>query len=146
MTVTTAPAPATAPGRAFTRLDPPTAAAAQMQGALLVDIRSAVQRRRDGEIPGALVVSGPVRDWRVEPDEPLRVVELGSTLKVIVMGDGSAASILAASALRRYGVDATDVIGGFESWAAYDLPTSEGVPLVGRYCDDEPAPVYPPGA
>ena len=138
MTVTTEAAPVTAPGRAFTRLDPPTAAAAQMQGALLVDIRSAADRRHSGEIPGALVVAGPVRDWRVEPGEPLRVVELGTTLDVIVIGDGGAASILAASALRRYGVEATDVIGGFGAWAAYRLPTCPGTTLVGHYCDDEP--------
>ena len=90
----------TTEGRAFARLDPVSAAAAQMHGALLVDIRPASLRRQVGEIPGALVVAGPVRDWRVEPGDPLRVIELGSTLQVIIIGDGGPTSVLAASALR----------------------------------------------
>jgi len=136
--VETAPAPVMAPGRAFVRLDPPTAAAAQMHGALLIDIRSAPQRRQAGEIPGALVVAGPVRDWRVEPGDPLRVIEVGSTLHVIIVGDGGAASILAASALRRYGVEATDVIGGFEAWSTYELPVCAGGTAIGHFADDQP--------
>jgi rhodanese-related sulfurtransferase len=132
----TAPdAPAVAEGREFVRLSPVEAAAAQQYGALLVDIRPATLRRLSGEVPGALIVSGPVRDWRVEPGDPLRVCEVGTSLEVIVLGDGSSASILAASALRGYGVHATDVIGGFPAWAAMSLPVCVGVTRSGRYVD-----------
>ena len=126
----------TTEGRAFARLDPVSAAAAQMHGALLVDIRPASLRRQVGEIPGALVVAGPVRDWRVEPGDPLRVIELGSTLQVIIIGDGGPTSVLAASALRSYGVEATDIAGGFHAWASYELPVCAGGTLVGHYADE----------
>ena len=131
-----APAPAVADGRSFIRLDAVEAAAAQHYGALLVDIRPAALRRLSGEVPGSLIVAGPVRDWRMEAGEPLRVCEVGPALEVIVLGDGSSASILAASALRGYGVNATDVIGGFPAWAAMRQPVCVGVTRPGRYVDD----------
>jgi rhodanese-related sulfurtransferase len=133
-------APAVAEGREFVRLSPVEAAAAQQYGALLVDIRPAPQRRFAGEVPGALVVAGPVRDWRVEPGDPLRVCELGTSLEVVVLGDGSSASILAASALRGYGLHATDVIGGFPAWAAMQLPVCVGITQAGRYVEDDNLP------
>jgi rhodanese-related sulfurtransferase len=132
--------PAVAEGRSFVRLQPVEAAAAQQYGALLVDIRSASQRRFAGEVPGALVVAGPVRDWRVEPGDPLRICELGTSLEVVVLGDGSSASILAASALRGYGLHATDVIGGFPAWAAMSLPVCVGVTPGGHYVDEVDVP------
>jgi len=133
----TAPdAPAIPIGRGYVRLLPAEAAAAQQYGALLVDIRPAALRRLSGEIPGALVVAGPVRDWRVEPHDALRVVDVGPDLEVIVLGDGSSSSILAASALCGYRINATDVIGGFPAWAAMRLPVSASLTLVGEYVAD----------
>lgn len=128
-------APVIPEGRGFVRLQPVEAAAAQQYGALLIDIRPAALRRLSGEVPGALIVSGPVREWRVEPGDPLRVCEVGTSLDVVVLGDGSSASILAASALRGYGVNATDVIGGFAAWAAMRLPVCVGSTPAGRYVD-----------
>lgn len=125
-----------AEGREFVRLAPVEAAAAQQYGALLVDIRPAVQRRFAGEVPGALVVAGPVRDWRIEPGDPLRVCEVGPSLEVVVLGDGSSSSILAASALRGHGVRATDVIGGFPAWAAMRMPVCVGTTPAGHYVED----------
>jgi rhodanese-related sulfurtransferase len=132
--------PAVPEGRGFVRLRAVEAAAAQQYGALLVDIRPAALRRLSGEVPGALIVAGPVRDWRMEPGDPLRVCEVGTTLDVVVLGDGSSASILAASALRGYGVSATDVIGGFPAWAAMQLPVCAGLTRAGHYVDDANVP------
>lgn len=139
-------APAVAEGREFVRLAPAEAAAAQQYGALLVDIRSAALRRLSGEVPGALVVCGPVRDWRIEPGDPLRVCEVGTSLEVIVLGDGSSASILAASALRGHGVHATDVIGGFPAWAAMRLPVCVGITPAGRFVEEALEDNLPCGA
>jgi rhodanese-related sulfurtransferase len=134
--VTAPGTPAVAEGREFVRLAPVEAAAAQQYGALLVDIRPRAQRRFAGEVPGALVVSGPVRDWRVEPGDPLRVCELGTSVEVVVLGDGSSASVLAASVLRGYGLHATDVVGGFPAWAATQLPVCVSMTQSGHYVDE----------
>ncbi|MDQ1697884.1 MAG: hypothetical protein QOJ03_3237 [Frankiaceae bacterium] len=133
------PPPVVAEGRSFRRLDPREAAAAQQYGALLVDIRSAAVRRQQGEIPGALVVAGPLRDWRLGCLSPIRLVEAGTELVVLVVGDGTHASVLAASALHGLGVShATDVIGGFPAWHAAGLPVSDGFTPAGRVVDDVP--------
>ena len=132
----TDPADCTAPGRAFRRLVPQEAAAAQAQGALIVDIRRATTRRTEGEIPGSLIVAGPLREWRLDHDSPIRVASTGDDLTVIAIGDDSQSSILAASALRGLGVThATDVIGGFPAWRELGLPVSRGFTLAGRYVD-----------
>ncbi|HEX3947833.1 MAG TPA: hypothetical protein VHW47_09005, partial [Acidimicrobiales bacterium] len=49
------------------RVGPTEAAAVQLDGGLLVDIRPAAQRARYGEIPGALVIERNVLEWRLDP-------------------------------------------------------------------------------
>jgi len=122
-----------AEGREFRRLAPAEAFAMTAGGALLLDIRRAELRHHEGEIPGALVVSGPIRDWRLDHQSPERVTDLGERLPVVVVGDGSAASVLVASALRGHGVrSATDVAGGFAAWRDAGLPVSDSFTLAGR--------------
>ncbi len=106
------------------RVDAATAAAAMQQGALLVDTRPVAQRRRDGEIPGALILERNVLEWRLDPDSPHRVAELTSAEQtVILFCNQGYASSLAAATLKRLGlVNATDLVGGFEAWAAAGLP------------------------
>src|SRR5258708_26805021 len=94
------------------------------QGALLVDTRPVAQRRRDGELPGALILERNVLEWRLDPDSPHRVAELTSAEQtVILFCNQGYASSLAAATLKRLGlVNATDLVGGFEAWAAAGLP------------------------
>src|SRR4051794_41873372 len=49
------------------RLDPEETAAACRRGALLIDIRPTVQRRWEGEVPGAVVIERNVLEWRLDP-------------------------------------------------------------------------------
>src|SRR4051794_19417502 len=91
--------PVIATGRGFLRLGPAEAVAAQARGGLIVDIRPIALRRRDGDIPGALVVAGPLREWRLGPASPERVCELGERCAVVVVCERGEASLLAASAL-----------------------------------------------
>ncbi len=51
----------------YERIGPQEAAAAATDGALLVDIRYAALRERDGLIPGALVVERNELEWRLDP-------------------------------------------------------------------------------
>jgi rhodanese-related sulfurtransferase len=51
------------------RVDPETAWAASGPGeALIVDIRSDDERRRDGIVPGSLHLPRTVLEWRVDPE------------------------------------------------------------------------------
>jgi rhodanese-related sulfurtransferase len=44
-------------------------------------------------------------------------------VRVILICDEGFQSSLAAATVRRFGVDATDVIGGFQAWRALGLPS-----------------------
>lgn len=98
----------------------PTALEAEVEaGALVVDTRPVEQRRRDGELPGALVIDRNVLEWRLDPTSPHRITEARAGRKVIVVCNEGYSSSLAAHTLRLLGLpDATDLEGGFQAWVA----------------------------
>ncbi|MEV8410673.1 rhodanese-like domain-containing protein [Streptomyces niveus] len=108
------------------RVEPRAAFAAAEAGALLVDIRYAELRDRDGLIPGALVVERNELEWRLDPQGSHRAVEATShDLRVVVICNEGYASSLAALSLRQLGLHrATDLVGGFQAWKAAGLPVS----------------------
>ena len=86
---------------------------------MLVDIRPIEQRRRDGEVPGALIIDRNVLEWRLDPQGDHRIPEAARTdRRIMVLCNEGYASSLAAATLRQLGLDATDVVGGFVAWAA----------------------------
>jgi rhodanese-related sulfurtransferase len=114
----------TAARTGLVRVDPATAWAACGTGAVLVDIRPAAQREAEGEVPGALVIERNVLEWRFDPSSDARLPIASQDLYVIVMCSEGFTSSLAAASLQQVGVHrATDVIGGFQAWAAAGLPT-----------------------
>lgn len=92
--------------------------------ALLVDIRYAALRERDGLVPGAVVVERNELEWRLDPRGSHRLPEAtGHELRVIVLCNEGYASSLAAESLHRLGLRrATDLVGGFQAWRAAGLP------------------------
>ncbi|MFI9582857.1 rhodanese-like domain-containing protein [Streptomyces sp. NPDC052236] len=106
------------------RVGPKEAFDAAADGALLVDIRYAALRERDGLIPGALVVERNELEWRLDPQGSHRAPEAVShDLRVVVICNEGYASSLAAVSLRQLGLHrATDLAGGFQAWKAAGLP------------------------
>ncbi|SFF92192.1 rhodanese-like domain-containing protein [Streptomyces mirabilis] len=100
--------------------------AAQTGEALLVDIRYAALRERDGLIPGALVVERNELEWRLDPQGSHRAPEATShDLRVVVVCNEGYASSLAAVSLQQLGLHrATDLVGGFQAWKAAGLPVT----------------------
>ncbi|GAA0916981.1 rhodanese-like domain-containing protein [Streptomyces thermoalcalitolerans] len=98
--------------------------AARAGEAVLVDIRYAALRERDGLIPGALVIERNELEWRLDPWGSHRLPEAtGHDLRVVVICDEGYASTLAAASLHRLGLHrATDLVGGFQAWRAAGLP------------------------
>lgn len=90
------------------------------RGALVVDIRPLEQRRRDGELPGAVVIDRNVLEWRLDPasESKLGVVESYDDVIVVVCNEGYSSSLAAAS-LQELGLrNATDLDGGFQALLA----------------------------
>ncbi|MBC3844179.1 sulfurtransferase [Streptacidiphilus sp. 4-A2] len=100
--------------------------AVRTEEALLVDIRYAALRDRDGTIPGALVVERNELEWRLDPQCDYRLPEaVGHDLLVVVVCNEGYASSLAARSLQALGLHrATDLVGGFQAWAAAGLPVT----------------------
>lgn len=113
----------------WTRLTAREAYAAGRAGALLVDTRTAPQRARTGELPGALVIDRTVLKWRLDPTSPVRIPEADARPRIVVVCRQGFSSSLAARSLRDLGLDATDVVDGVEGWLA------AGLPLVGGPAD-----------
>ncbi|MEU5436721.1 rhodanese-like domain-containing protein [Streptomyces sp. NPDC020719] len=108
--------------------------AARAGEALLVDIRYAALRERDGLIPGALVVERNELEWRLDPQGSHRAPEAtGHDLRVVVICNEGYASSLAAASLHGLGLHrATDLVGGFQAWRAQGLPVTAPAEAAGR--------------
>src|SRR5665213_2522616 len=91
--------------RRIKRVTPHMAYALQQDGALLVDLRPARDRRRDGDIPGALVIERIHLEWRLDPTSPHRVEALtGARHPIVVICNEGYASSLATATLRDLGL------------------------------------------
>jgi rhodanese-related sulfurtransferase len=110
--------------RDLERLEPRAAAAAMAEGAVLIDVRSEVQRERDGVVPGSVYFPRNVLEWRCDPESRVRDERVGDRGRLlIVMCDEGYQSSLAAANLKRLGFErATDLAGGFQAWRAAGLP------------------------
>lgn len=89
-------------------------------GAIVIDIRPAEQRERDGALPGAVVVDRNVLEWRLDPTSPHRLpLATGPDVRLIIVCNEGYSSSLAAATLQELGLrNATDLVGGFQQWHA----------------------------
>ncbi len=90
------------------------------RGAVLVDIRPAAQRAREGDVPAALVIERNVLEWRCDPTSDARLPQaVGDDVEWVIVCSEGYTSSLAAAALLDLGLHrATDVVGGFHALAA----------------------------
>jgi MFS family permease len=129
-----------AQARIAPRLEPEEALEAIHAGAVLVDLRSNDERRREGIVPGSLHIPRSVLEWRLDPDSGYANPHVQPGQHVIVFCAHGFSSSFAAATLRELGWrTATDIIGGYQGWRAAGLPTREA----GE--DDEPADGALPG-
>jgi rhodanese-related sulfurtransferase len=108
----------------YIRIEPIAAYRAVSDGALLIDTRDGDQRRRDGLIPGALVIDRTVLEWRVDPSSGAThpAIRGLDARMILICHQGYSSSLAVASLLDLGATDVTDVIGGFQAWRAAGLP------------------------
>jgi rhodanese-related sulfurtransferase len=106
------------------RITPQEAHDAAARGAVLVDVRSEDERRRQGVlVPGAVHHPLSVVHWRLDPGVRTRNEKLPLDARVILLCREGYSSSLAAALLRAIGFEqATDVIGGVDAWREAGLP------------------------
>jgi rhodanese-related sulfurtransferase len=90
-------------------------------GAVLIDIRPVEQRQRDGELTGAIIIDRNVLEWRLDPTSPDRLPAASSAdIRFILVCNQGYSSSVAAAILRDLGLSrATDLVGGFQAFLAY---------------------------
>jgi rhodanese-related sulfurtransferase len=108
------------------RLQPSAALEALAEGSLLIDTRDVAVRRETGVIPGSVHVPLSVLFWRLDPTSESSDPRLADPNRrvVLICAHGYSSSLAAATLLDLGYERATDVIGGFEAWAAAGLPVS----------------------
>jgi rhodanese-related sulfurtransferase len=109
------------------RHDPDVAAARMCAGALLIDLRPVEFRIRNGEIPGAIVVSRHVLEWRLDVTSTWRLkeVQLGNFDQEFILfcNEGYTSSLAAHQLQATLGLrNVSDVVGGFAAWRAAGHP------------------------
>jgi MFS family permease len=115
-----------AQSRVAPRLDPTAAFRALCDGAVMIDLRSSDERRREGLIPGSVHIPRSVLEWRLDPESGYSNPHVEQGQRVIVFCAHGFSSSFAAVTLRDLGWwTATDIVGGYEGWKAAGLPTRE---------------------
>ena len=117
----------------LTRVTPAEADGARERGAVIVDIRPAAQREAEGELPFAVVIERNVLEWRFDPASDASLPIASHDLEVIVLCQEGYTSSLAAAALQDLGIHrATDVIGGYAAWRAWQASAARAGAAGGR--------------
>jgi rhodanese-related sulfurtransferase len=111
------------------RVQPADLASEIAAGAVVVDTRPIEQRRRDGELPGALIIDRNVLEWRLDPSSPDHISAVThASRRIIVVCDEGYSSSLAAATLRQLGLErASDLVGGFQAWKRLAGADHQGV-------------------
>jgi rhodanese-related sulfurtransferase len=107
------------------RLEPEAAwAAASVDEALIVDLRSSDERRRHGIVPGSIHIPRSVLEWRADPAGEWRNPHLGGAEQrlVLLCAEGYSSSLAAASLVDLGLALSGDVVGGFSAWRDAGLP------------------------
>jgi rhodanese-related sulfurtransferase len=112
------------------RVAPECLAEEMAGGALVVDIRPVEQRRRDGELAGAVVVDRNVLEWRLDPTCAWRIPQAADTDRrvILVCNEGYSSSLAAATLQRLRLCQATDLVGGFQALLAWQGKRCAGDP------------------
>jgi rhodanese-related sulfurtransferase len=99
------------------RVSPAQLGAEAAAGALVVDIRPADSRDREGVLEGALILERTVLEWRLDPTSADRVDGMRDPgQRVVIVCNEGYASSLAAAALRDLGLtNVTDLEGGYRA-------------------------------
>jgi rhodanese-related sulfurtransferase len=107
------------------RYEPRAAFSAVERGALIIDIRSADDRQRDGIVPGSLHIPRTVLEWRLDPDSAWRNPYVGDLdQQIVLICDHGCSSLLAAATLVDLGfTSVSDIVGGFAAWCEAGLST-----------------------
>lgn len=105
--------------RQLERVEPEDLAAEMAAGALVVDTRDSADRAIEGALPGAVVITRNLLEWRVVPGGPNQLAGITADTRVILVCNDGCSSSTTAAGLQSLGLPrATDLSGGYRAWRA----------------------------
>jgi rhodanese-related sulfurtransferase len=103
------------------------AAAAQSEGALMVDLRDVREVKREGKIPGSYHVPRGMLEFWVDPDSPYHHEALTEADRLVLYCNLGWRSALAAKTLQDMGLaDVAHIEGGLAAWKNAGAPIEGG--------------------
>lgn len=101
------------------RVQPQDLAREMADGAVVVDTRDSADRATEGVLPGAMVITRNLLEWRVSPSSPNCLDGITADTRVIIVCNDGFSSSTAAAGLQRLGLPrAADLNGGYRAWRA----------------------------
>ena len=101
------------------RVQPQDLAQEIADGAIVIDTRDSADREAEGALPGAVIVTRNVLEWRMSPSSPTRLEGITADSRVIIVCNDGFSSSIAAASLHDLGLPrATDLVGGYRAWRA----------------------------
>jgi rhodanese-related sulfurtransferase len=101
------------------RVQPQDLAQEIADGAIVIDTRDSADREAEGAMPGAVIVTRNVLEWRMSPSSPTHLEGITADSRVIIVCNDGFSSSIAAASLRDLGLPrATDLVGGYRAWRA----------------------------
>ena len=101
------------------RVQPQDLARAMADGALVIDTRDSADREAEGELPGSVIVTRNVLEWRMSPSSPTCLEGVTADSSVIIICNDGFSSSIAAAGLHDLGLPrATGLLGGYRAWRA----------------------------
>ena len=101
------------------RVQPQDLAQEIADGAIVIDTRDSADREAEGALPGAVIVTRNVLEWRMSPSSPTRLEGITADSRVIIVCNDGFSSSTAAAGLHDLGLPrATDLVGGYRAWRA----------------------------
>lgn len=108
-------------------LTPDQVAAEVANGAVLVDIRDAEERTKNGSIPGAIHASRGMLEFYADPTSTYHRPEFNPGQRTILHCASGGRSALAADTLRSMGYEnVAHLDGGFNAWNKAGNPVDQG--------------------
>ena len=107
------------------KIDPARAKEMADAGALLLDIRDAVELEKTGRAEGSHHVPRGMLEFRVDPDSPFADAEFRRDRPVVLFCASGGRAFLAGKTLKDMGFAEVYNVGGFKDWKEAGLPVIE---------------------
>ena len=94
----------------------------EKEGAVVVDVRDSAEVEKSGKVPGALLISRGMLEFKADAETPYHEPQLQKDRPIIVYCGSGGRSALAGKTLKDFGYQKVFNLGGFKDWVEAGMP------------------------